>query len=90
MVSIHLPRCFIEIGDWYQGIAGDGIDVGHMAGKKVMAVSAIGNPASFEQTISDIGAVVVESQRYPDHHDYTKKRFLMACSRRRSKAPGRL
>jgi len=70
--SIHLPRCFIEIGDWYQDIAGEGIDVGHMAGKKVMAVSAIGNPASFEQTISDIGAVVVESQRYPDHHDYTK------------------
>ncbi len=70
--SIHLPRCFIEIGDWYQDIAGEGIDVGYMAGKKVMAVSAIGNPASFEQTISDIGAVVVESQRYPDHHDYTK------------------
>ena len=74
--SIHLPRCFIEIGDWYQGIAGDGIDVAHMAGKKVMAVSAIGNPASFEQTISDIGAVVVESQRYPDHHDYTKEEIF--------------
>jgi len=36
-----------------------------------MAVSAIGNPASFEQTISDTGAVIVESLRYPDHHDYT-------------------
>ena len=40
-------------------------------GKKVMAVSAIGNPASFEQTLSDIGAEIIESLRFPDHHDYT-------------------
>ena len=38
-----------------------------------MAVSAIGNPASFEQTLSDLGAVIIESLRYPDHHDYTIK-----------------
>ena len=36
-----------------------------------MAVSAIGNPASFEQTLSDIGAQIIESLRFPDHHDYT-------------------
>ena len=71
MESIHQPRCFIELNDWYDNIAGEGIDVSRMKGKKVMAVSAIGNPASFEQTLSDIGAEIIESLRFPDHHDYT-------------------
>lgn len=74
--SIHLPRCFIEIGDWYKTITNDGIDIDYMKGKKIMAVSAIGNPASFEQTIHDIGAVIVESLRFPDHHDYTKEEIF--------------
>ena len=36
-----------------------------------MAVSAIGNPASFERTLKDLGAIIIESMRYPDHHEYT-------------------
>ncbi len=69
--SIHQPRCFIELADWYENMAAPGINISEMKGKKVMAVSAIGNPASFEQTLSDIGAVIIESLRFPDHHDYT-------------------
>ena len=44
-----------------------------MKGHKVIAMSAIGNPASFEQTLNDIGAVITESLRFPDHHDYTEE-----------------
>ena len=69
--SIHEPRRFIPLADWYVDIAGDGIDVNQMRGRKIMAVSAIGNPASFEQTLSDLGVVILESLRYPDHHDYS-------------------
>ncbi len=69
--SIHQPRCFIHLSDWYVDIAGEGIPVEEIVGKHIMAVSAIGNPASFEQTLSDLGAVIIESLRYPDHHDYT-------------------
>ena len=69
--SIHQPRCFIELADWYEDMAAPGIDISQMKGKRVMAVSAIGNPASFEQTLSDIGAIIIESLRFPDHHDYT-------------------
>ena len=69
--SIHQPRCFMPLYDWYMNIGGEGIDVREMAGKRIVAVSAIGNPASFEQTLSDIGASIIESLRYPDHHDYT-------------------
>ncbi len=71
--SVHKPRCLIPIADWYINIAGDGVDVTEIRGKHIMAVSAIGNPASFEQTLSDLGAVIIESMRYPDHHDYSMK-----------------
>ena len=74
--SIHQPRCFIELSDWYENITGTGIDVSQMKGKRVMAVSAIGNPASFEQTLNNIGAVIIESLRFPDHHDYTIEEML--------------
>ncbi|MFC2767978.1 MAG: tetraacyldisaccharide 4'-kinase [Mitsuokella sp.] len=69
--SVHHPRCFVPLAEWYTNIAGEGIDVSHIKGKRIMAVSAIGNPASFEQTLASLGAVIVESLRYPDHHDYT-------------------
>jgi len=69
--SIHEPRRFIPLADWYVDIAGEGIDVNQMRGRKIMAVSAIGNPASFEQTLSDLGVIIIESLRYPDHHDYS-------------------
>lgn len=68
--SIHQPRCFIPLTEWYVNIASQGIDIAQMRGKRIMAVSAIGNPASFEQTLSNLGAVIIESLRYPDHHDY--------------------
>lgn len=68
--SVHQPRCFIPLTEWYVNIASQGIDIAQMRGKRIMAVSAIGNPASFEQTLSDLGAVIIESLRYPDHHDY--------------------
>ena len=69
--SIHQPRCFIPLADWYVDIAGDGIPVTDMKGRHIVAVSAIGNPASFEQTLEDLGTEIIESLRYPDHHDYT-------------------
>ncbi|MEN6565037.1 MAG: tetraacyldisaccharide 4'-kinase [Veillonellales bacterium] len=69
--STHTPQCFLEIEEWYKGIQFTPIALDTIRGKKVMAVSAIGNPFSFEQTIADIGAAAVDSNRFPDHHDYT-------------------
>lgn len=74
--SIHQPRCFIKLSEWYRDIAGVGIKVDQMKGKKVMAVSAIGNPASFEQTLSDLGTMIIEGLRYPDHHDYNMQEMV--------------
>ena len=69
--SIHQPRCFIPLAEWYVDLAGEGVDVDNIKGKRIMAVSAIGNPASFERTLKDLGAIIIESMRYPDHHEYT-------------------
>ncbi|MBO6179544.1 MAG: tetraacyldisaccharide 4'-kinase [Selenomonadaceae bacterium] len=71
--SIHQPKTFIPMERWFDHIGEVGIPVSEIKGRRIMAVSAIGNPASFEQTLSDLGAVIVESLRYPDHHEYTVK-----------------
>ncbi len=41
-----------------------------LRGEKVLAVSGIGNPERFEQTLRDLGASVT-SLRFGDHHDYS-------------------
>ena len=69
--SIHRPRCLIPLADWTINLAGEGVPVDTISGRKVMAVSAIGNPASFERTLRDLGAEIISSLRYPDHHEYT-------------------
>lgn len=79
--SIHGPQAFIEIGDWYAGAGDQGVALEALRGKKVMAVSAIGNPASFEQTLSGSGAVVTKSIRFPDHHDYTTAEMQMVLDK---------
>ena len=69
--SVHSPRCFIEIAEWYKGVRPETIALETIRDKRVLAFSALGNPTSFEQTIADLGAAVVGAVRYPDHHDYT-------------------
>lgn len=68
--SIHHPKNFVEIADWYKGISENIRDLEELKGKDVMVFSAIGNPSSFEQTLSSIGLNILEAVRYPDHHDY--------------------
>jgi len=69
--SVHSPRCFIEIEEWYKGVRPETIALEAIRGQKVLAFSALGNPTSFEQSIANLGAELVEAVRYPDHHDYT-------------------
>lgn len=68
--SVHHPKNFVEIADWYKGITENTRDLEILKDKNVMVFSAIGNPSSFEQTLSSIGVNIVEAVRYPDHHDY--------------------
>ena len=67
--SIHRPKDFVEISDWYNSVE-ERIALEELQNKQVLVFSAIGNPASFEQTLSSIGVQLLEAVRYPDHHDY--------------------
>lgn len=42
----------------------------HLAGRRVVAVCGIGNPAPFRAMLERLGARLVASLNYPDHHDY--------------------
>lgn len=41
-----------------------------MRGRRVFALSSVGNPAAFERTVQRLGAVLVGRARFPDHHEY--------------------
>ncbi|MEM8669749.1 MAG: tetraacyldisaccharide 4'-kinase [Planctomycetota bacterium] len=41
-----------------------------LKGKKVAAVSAIGNPQAFEQTVERVGMQIVDARHFPDHDPY--------------------
>lgn len=70
--SIHNPRAFLEIQDWYKkGLRCTKINLEAVRNKRVLAFSAIGNPSSFEQTVADTGVSSIEAVRFPDHHGYT-------------------
>lgn len=79
--SIHRPRWFIEIESWYKGVRDCGIALENVRGQAVAAISAIGNPSSFEQTIADIEVNVIDSLRFPDHHHYTMTEMQWAMER---------
>jgi tetraacyldisaccharide 4'-kinase len=42
-----------------------------LADRKVSALSSIGDPEGFEETLRHLGASLVGTVRYPDHHRYT-------------------
>jgi len=47
-----------------------------LKGRSVIALSSIGNPASFERTLKKAGARVLGAFRFPDHYWYTNEDVL--------------
>jgi tetraacyldisaccharide 4'-kinase len=48
-------------------------------GRRVIALSSLGSPEGFEQTLSEVGAGTVEPRRFPDHHRYTTQEAISSC-----------
>lgn len=69
--STHSPQSFIEIEEWYKGSSSGAIQLEHIKEMRVLPFCAIGNPSSFAQTITGLGANILDFEQFPDHHDYT-------------------
>jgi tetraacyldisaccharide 4'-kinase len=50
---------------------GEPVDPGSTRGRRVLAVSGIGNPASFRGLVDELGISSCDELRFPDHHAYT-------------------
>jgi len=46
------------------------LPLSHVKGKPVVAFSGLGDPLSFESQLEQLGAVLAQTWRYPDHHAY--------------------
>ncbi|MCB9538803.1 MAG: tetraacyldisaccharide 4'-kinase [Myxococcales bacterium] len=53
--------------------AGDRVPLDWLAGRRVRALSAIGRPASFEATLTSLGAELAPGLRRADHHRFTRR-----------------
>ena len=62
--SVHQADHLIDLR------TGEKTELTILKGKRVLPLSSIGHPESFESTLTDLGAVIVDSVRFPDHHLY--------------------
>ncbi len=65
--AFHQPKYF------YNARLRKQFDLSHVSDKRVVLLSSIGDPAYFEETVSDLGAKVVEHVVYGDHYNYKAK-----------------
>jgi tetraacyldisaccharide 4'-kinase len=70
--AVHRAKWCIPFGDWNSMEISDRCKKTLPKETKVIAVSALGNPASFEHTVTAFGYSLVHSLRYDDHHQYTE------------------
>jgi len=60
---------------------GQRADLGILKGRKVASLSGIAQPESFEQSLVQLGAELVYSKRFADHHRFTQQEVLNAINR---------
>ena len=70
--SIHSPEAFINPA------ATEQIDLNALKGRQAVALSAIGDPASFENALKKMKIGLKQIWRYPDHHVFTAKELAAA------------
>ena len=72
---VHSPLYFEEV---FTGTR-HGLDL--VAGKRVGTLTGIAQPKSFDDKLEDLGAKVVMSRSFADHHRFTQKEVLDALNR---------
>ncbi|MCE5217765.1 tetraacyldisaccharide 4'-kinase [bacterium] len=74
----YCPNCPVVVTRHREGVlrplSGGGAPVEDLRGQKVVAVSALGNPQSYEMGLEKLGAQVTPA-RFPDHHRYVPEDY---------------
>jgi tetraacyldisaccharide 4'-kinase len=60
---------------------GQRFDLEFVKGRKVASLSGIAQPESFEQSLAKLGAELVYSKRFADHHRFTQQEILNTINR---------
>lgn len=63
--SMHSPEAFVD------ALRKEKVPLSEFRGKKVVALSGIGDPKSFEDNLVSLKVSPVQIWRYPDHHRFT-------------------
>lgn len=63
----HAPQFLSRVGDGVE------MPLSFLAGKRVLAFSAIAVPESFEHFVEELGAEIVHRRSYLDHHRFTEE-----------------
>jgi tetraacyldisaccharide 4'-kinase len=76
---IHQPLYFEDV------FSGERRSLDFAKGRKVAALSGIAQPESFEDSLRQIGADLVYSRRFADHHRFTQQEMLNVINRSKKK-----
>jgi len=72
---VHQPLYFEDV------FSGERKGLDFLAGKKVASLSGIAQPESFEKSIVKLGAELVYSKRFADHHRFKQQEILNTINR---------
>lgn len=72
---IHHPLYFEDV------FTGKRYGLEHLKGKRVASLSGIAQPDSFEKSLGLVGAELVYSKRFADHHRFTQQEVINAINR---------
>ena len=72
---IHHPLYFEDV------FTGERFGLEHLNGKRVASLSGIAQPESFEKSLANVGAELVYSKRFADHHRFTQQEVINAINR---------
>jgi tetraacyldisaccharide 4'-kinase len=67
---------------------GERIELETLKGRKIAALSGIAQPESFENSLIKLGAELVYSKRFADHHRFTQQEVLNVVNRGKKRQAG--
>jgi tetraacyldisaccharide 4'-kinase len=73
VLARHAPQVLVDLATGAQH------PVSLLAGQRAVALSGLGSPETFEQTVRDLGCDVV-ALRFPDHHRYRRDDWAAATA----------